>query len=454
MAAGKLAYVCQSCGYTTPKWMGKCPDCGQWNSLVEERLEPARSKRRAGGRGSAPLPITKVVSESQSRFVTGIGEFDRILGGGVVPGSLVLVGGDPGIGKSTLLLQMASKLSSNQGQVLYVSGEESAAQTKQRAERLGALGENLWVFTEVNLEHILDYIHNAAPRLAIVDSIQTVYHPELGAAPGSVSQIRECTDRFLRLAKSRDIAFFLIGHVTKSGAIAGPRLLEHMVDTVLYFEGDRHQSFRILRAVKNRFGPTNEIGVFEMGPKGLIEVTNPSKIFLAQRGERVAGSVVVSSLEGTRPLLVELQALVSRSNYSMPQRVVTGVDYQRLVMLLAVLEKKHGMRLGSQDVFVNAAGGIKVDEPAVDLGIVTAIASSYRDRPVDPDTVIVGEVGLGGEVRAVSHPDERVREAQKLGFGRCVISAGNLPALSTGVSLKVSGVKTVREALDQLLESS
>lgn len=454
MSPGKIAYVCQSCGYTTPKWLGRCPDCGQWNSLVEERLKTGKGSREKGRKISTPLPITEVVSESQSRFITGIGEFDRILGGGVVPGSLVLVGGDPGIGKSTLLLQMASRLSSDHGKVLYVSGEESAAQTKQRAERLGSLSPNLLVYTEVNLEHILDYIQNEGPRFAVVDSIQTVYHSELSAAPGSVSQIRECTDRFLRLAKSRDIAFFLIGHVTKSGAIAGPRLLEHMVDTVLYFEGDRHQAFRVLRAVKNRFGPTNEIGVFEMGPKGLMEVSNPSEIFLAQRGERVSGSVVVSSLEGTRPLLVELQALVSRSNYSMPQRVVTGVDYQRLVMLLAVLEKKHGLRLGTQDVFVNAAGGIKVDEPAADLGIITAIASSYRDRTVSSDTVIVGEVGLSGEVRAVSHADERVREAQKLGFRRCVISAGNVSALSKGISLQVTGVKTVRQALEHLLKSS
>lgn len=432
--------------------MGKCPDCGQWNSLVEEQLSPSGRTTRTGG--VAPVPITQVESEGQSRLATGIGEFDRILGGGVVPGSLVLVGGDPGIGKSTLLLQVASKLSTDQREILYISGEESAAQTKQRAQRLGALSPKLLVFTEVDLEQILGYIEKKQPRVAIVDSVQTIYHPEQPGAPGSVSQIRECTERLLRLAKSRNVAFFLIGHVTKSGAIAGPRLLEHMVDTVLYFEGDRHHAFRILRAVKNRFGPTNEIGVFEMGPEGLAEVSDPSKIFLAQREKRIAGSVVVSSLEGTRPLLVELQALVSRSNYSMPQRVVTGVEYQRLVMLLAVLEKKYGMRLGTQDVFVNAAGGIRVEEPAVDLGIVLAIASSYYNRPADPQAVIIGEVGLGGEVRAVSNPEKRVKEAQKLGFRRCVISAGNLPSLIQGVSLEVIGVKTVREAMDHLLEAS
>jgi len=454
MATGKSRYICQSCGYMTPKWLGKCPDCGQWNSLMEEQLESPGSKKRAGEKAAAPIPITQVKSESQSRFPTGIGEFDRILGGGVVPGSLVLVGGDPGIGKSTLLLQVASKLSSHHKEILYVSGEESAAQTKQRAERLGTLSQKLLVFTEVDLEKILDYVEVTNPPVTIVDSIQTVYHPELNGAPGSVSQIRECTDRFMRLAKSRNVAFFLIGHVTKSGAIAGPRLLEHMVDTVLYFEGDRHHAFRILRAVKNRFGPTNEIGVFEMSPRGLAEVSNPSKIFLAQRGERLAGSVVVGSLEGTRPLLVELQALVSRSNYSMPQRVVTGVEYGRLVMLLAVLEKKYGMRLGTQDVFVNAVGGIKVDEPAADLGIVAAIASSYRDKPANPDTVVIGEVGLGGEVRAVSQPEKRIKEAQKLGFKRCLISAGNLSGLAKKVSLEIVGVKTVQQALESLLEAT
>ena len=372
----------------------------------------------------------------------------------MVPGSLVLVGGDPGIGKSTLLLQVASMLSADQREVLYISGEESAAQTRQRAERLGTLSEKLLILTEVDVEQIINCIENVHPRVAIVDSIQTLYQPELAGAPGSVGQIRECTGRLLRLAKSQDVAFFLIGHVTKSGAIAGPRLLEHMVDTVLYFEGDRHHAYRILRAVKNRFGPTNEIGIFEMGSRGLVEVSNPSEIFLAQRGENVAGSVVVGSLEGTRPLLVELQALVSRSNYSMPQRVVTGVEYGRLVMLLAVLEKKCGLRLGSQDVFVNAAGGIRVDEPAADLGIVTAIASSFRDRPVNTGTVVIGEVGLGGEVRAVSHSEKRVREAQKLGFKRCVISQGNISGFSRGISMEVVGVKTIREALDRLLKAS
>ena len=454
MTKGKIRYVCQSCGYVAPKWMGKCPDCEQWNSLVEERQISTKRTRMIQEGSTAPVSITQVASESQIRFATGIEEFDRILGGGVVPGSLVLVGGDPGIGKSTLLLQVASMLSADQREVLYISGEESAAQTRQRAERLGTLSEKLLILTEVDVEQIINCIENVHPGVAIVDSIQTLYQPELAGAPGSVGQIRECTGRLLRLAKSRDVAFFLIGHVTKSGAIAGPRLLEHMVDTVLYFEGDRHHAYRILRAVKNRFGPTNEIGIFEMGPRGLVEVSNPSEIFLAQRGENVAGSVVVGSLEGTRPLLVELQALVSRSNYSMPQRVVTGVEYGRLVMLLAVLEKKCGLRLGSQDVFVNAAGGIRVDEPAADLGIVTAIASSFRDRPVNTDTVVIGEVGLGGEVRAVSHSEKRVREAQKLGFKRCVISQGNISGFSRGISMEVVGVKTIIEALDRLLKAS
>jgi DNA repair protein RadA/Sms len=434
MPKTKAMYICQSCGYSTLRWMGKCPHCGQWNSLMEERVRSSHGVKTARSEDAVPVPVTRIESGNQSRFATGIEEFDRILGGGVVPGSLVLVGGDPGIGKSTLMLQVASRLGAKQRQVLYVSGEESAAQTRQRAERLGALCEHLCVFTEVDLDRILGYI-------------QTVYQPDMQSAPGSASQIRECTARFLRLAKSLNIAFFLIGHVTKSGAIAGPMLLEHMVDTVLYFEGDRHHAYRILRAVKNRFGSTNEIGVFEMGPRGLAEVPNPSKIFLAQRETSASGSVVVGTL-------VELQALVSRSNYNVPQRVVTGAEYGRLVMLLAVLEKRCGLRLGTQDVFVNAAGGIRVGGPDADLGIVTAIASSYRDRPADPDAVVIGEVGLGGEVRAVSHLEKRIKEAEKLGFQRCVVPHANSPGLKGGRDMEVVGVKSVQEALDLLLKAA
>ncbi len=422
--------------------------------MVEEQIETAGPRRKRPGKAATPVPITQVEGADQNRLTTGLEEFDRILGGGVVPGSLVLVGGDPGIGKSTLLLQVASSLAIPDREILYVSGEESAVQTRHRAERLGVLSPQLLILTEIDLDRIVAYLDKAHPPVVVVDSIQTVYHPEFAGTPGSVGQIRECTDRLLRLAKSQNVSFFLIGHVTKAGAIAGPRLLEHMVDTVLYFEGDRHHAFRILRAVKNRFGPTNEIGVFEMGSKGLVQVSNPSKIFLAHRGERIAGSVVVGSLEGTRPLLVELQALVSKSNYQMPQRVVSGVEHQRLVMLLAVLEKKLGLRMGNQDVFVNVAGGIRVDEPAADLGTVTAIVSSYRDRTADPEAVVIGEIGLGGEVRPVSHLDKRLKEAQKLGFKRCVVSAGNLPHGAQGISLNVVGVRTVSEALDQLLQAS
>jgi DNA repair protein RadA/Sms len=435
--------------------MGRCPDCDSWNSLIEE-LEPSR-RPAAGGRGRreavAAVPVTRVEMEDHGWTPTGIGEFDRILGKGVVSGSLVLVGGDPGIGKSTLMLQVASRLAREGRPVLYVSGEESTVQTRGRAERLNALNDHLSVYPEVDLGQILTTVEQIHPWAVVIDSIQTVYHPELQGPPGSVSQIRECTAGIMRLAKSLHITFFLIGHVTKSGAIAGPRLLEHMVDTVLYFEGDRHHAYRILRAVKNRFGSTDEIGVFEMSPAGLVEVANPSEIFLSHRGQATSGSVVVGSVEGTRPLMVEVQALVSASNYGVPQRVVSGVEHGRLVMLLAVLEKRYGLRLGNQDVFVNAAGGIRLNGPSVDLGMAVAIVSSYKDRPVHPRTMVVGEVGLGGEVRPVRLLQKRLREAEKLGFERCVVPRANLGKKNAKRSLEVTGVEDVGQALDQLLGS-
>jgi DNA repair protein RadA/Sms len=456
MAKQKTIYVCQSCGYRSPRWMGRCPDCDSWNSLIEE-LEPARRTASKGSRSTAgaaaAVPVTQVEVENHGWTPTGIGEFDRILGKGVVSGSLVLVGGDPGIGKSTLMLQVASRLAREGRPVLYVSGEESTVQTRGRAERLDALSDQLSLYPEVDLGQILSTVEQSRPWAVVIDSIQTVYHPDLQGPPGSVSQIRECTAGIMRLAKSLDVTFFLIGHVTKSGAIAGPRLLEHMVDTVLYFEGDRHHAYRILRAVKNRFGSTDEIGVFEMTPAGLREVDNPSKIFLSHRGPAASGSVVVGSVEGTRPLLVEVQALVSSSNYGVPQRVVSGMEHGRLVMLLAVLEKRYGLRLGNQDVFVNAAGGIRLSGPSVDLGMAVAIVSSYKDRPAPPQTMVVGEVGLGGEVRPVRLLGKRIREAQKLGFKRCVVPRASLAGEDGKRSIEVTGVEDVGQALDQLLGS-
>jgi len=456
MTKRKTVYVCQSCGYRSPRWMGRCPDCDSWNSLVEE-LEPARPS--AAGRGTSPtwavkaVPVTQVDMEDHGWTSTGIGEFDRILGNGVVSGSLVLVGGDPGIGKSTLMLQVAAQLARKGHQVLYVSGEESTVQTRGRAERLEALSDHLSLYPEVDLGQILNTVEQIRPWAVVIDSIQTVHHPDLQGPPGSVSQIRACPAGIMRLANSMHITFFLIGHVTKSGAIAGPRLLEHMVDTVLYFEGDRHHAYRILRAVKNRFGSTDEIGVFEMSPTGLLEVANPSEIFLSHRGQASSGSVVVGSVEGTRPLLVEVQALVSASNYGVPQRVVSGVEHGRLVMLLAVLEKRYGLRLGTQDVFVNAAGGIRLNGPSVDLGMAVAVVSSYKDRPVQPRTVVVGEVGLGGEVRPVRLLQKRIREAEKLGFERCIVPQANLGKEKQKRSIEVIGVEDLGQALDQLLGS-
>lgn len=428
--------------------MGRCPGCGQWNTLVEERTESG--KKIVGGisTGEKPLPVTVIQTEEETRISTGIGELDRVLGGGIVPGSLILIGGDPGIGKSTLLIQISQEVG-QAGRVLYVSGEESAKQTKLRANRLGVDNPNVYVVAETRLKTIEEYISEILPRIVIIDSIQTVFSEELQSAPGSVSQVRDCTARLMRIAKEQDIPIFIVGHVTKEGAIAGPRVLEHMVDTVLYFEGERHHTFRILRGVKNRFGSTNEIGIFEMGDRGLRQVVNPSEIFLTKRNEKVSGSAVVSSMEGTRPVLAELQALVSTTNYGVPRRTVTGVDYNRVALTIAVLEKRIGLGLGNQDIFVNVVGGIKIDEPAADLGVALSIVSSYRDLPIPAGTVIIGELGLTGEIRPVSRIEARVKEAEKLGFNKVIIPADNQGRFGK-TEVSVAGVRNISEAMEEV----
>ena len=450
----KTVYVCQSCGSQSPRWMGKCPDCGQWNTLVEERVEKPKDIGSAKrGHGTEPLSLDEIKTGDEDRFVTRIGELDRVLGGGIVTGSVVLIGGDPGIGKSTLVLQMLRQVSEFRGKALYVSGEESPAQIKMRAQRLGVKAENLYVLAETSLDEVLRAADELQPQVIVVDSVQTVYTSELPSAPGSVGQVREVSGRLMLYAKRTGIPTFLVGHVTKDGAIAGPRVLEHIVDTVLYFEGDRGHAFRILRAVKNRFGSTNEIGVFEMKESGLAEVANPSELFLAERPKDATGSVVVSSLEGTRPILAELQALVTPTKMTMPRRTSIGVDYNRVSLLIAVLEKRVGMHLMGMDVFVNVVGGLKIDEPAVDLGIIAAVASSFREKPIDPNTVVMGEVGLAGEVRAISQAEVRLKDAAKLGFTRCILPAVNVEKLekSAGIAkMQLMGVRTVDEAMDRL----
>jgi DNA repair protein RadA/Sms len=458
VARERSVYRCQTCGFAASK-AGTCPDCartGTYVALVEERS--ALSSRVARPRlaaGARPVPIGDIAVTSGERITTGIGELDRVLGGGVVPGSLVLIGGDPGIGKSTLLLQASRSLAERAGPLLYVSGEESAAQVKLRADRLGIAPRDLYFLAETDLQVIEAHAAELKPRALVVDSIQTVFLPGLESAPGSVSQVRECAARLMLWSKGRGTATFLVGHVTKDGAIAGPRVLEHLVDTVLYFEGEQHHAHRVLRAVKNRFGSTNEIGVFEMGEQGLTEVTNPSGFFLAERPRGAAGSVIVSSLEGSRPLLLELQALVTPASFGTPRRTVLGADYNRVCLLLAVLEKRAGFPLQSQDVFVNVAGGGRVTEPAADLGVIVAAASSFLDRPVRGDTVIMGEVGLAGEVRAVAGLAARLKEAAALGFTAAVVPQNNLAGnnLTRGIThpLDVQGVASVDDAVKALL---
>lgn len=444
----KALYACQKCGYQSPKWLGKCPDCGTWNSLIEEIV--SQSARFPAGETVKPLPLSQVKRDLHQRFSCGISEFDRVLGGGLVKGSVVLIGGDPGIGKSTLLLQASAHISEVAGSVLYVSAEESPEQIKLRSLRLGINADRLYLLAETNIERIIAQITSLKPKVVIIDSIQTVFTAAIESAPGSVSQVRESAGRLMIIAKGSGTPIFLVGHVTKDGALAGPRVLEHLVDTVLYFEGDSGHAFRILRAAKNRFGSTNEIGVFEMKDIGLCEVANPSELFLAERPLGAAGSVVVAALEGTRPLLVELQALVSSSSFGNPRRTTIGVDHNRLALLVAVLEKKVGLHLSGHDIFMNAVGGVRLNEPAADLGMIMAVASSHLDKPVDPQTLFLGEVGLSGEVRAVSQPEIRIKEAAKLGFKRCILPAGSLSQVKVK-GIELAGVKKVEEALEAAL---
>jgi DNA repair protein RadA/Sms len=451
--SSETIFVCQSCGHQSGKWLGKCPECGEWNSLVEER---ARQTKKASGRNGFRLrDITAVAyndieSQDDVRISSGVTEFDRVLGGGIVPGTLVLIGGDPGIGKSTLLLQVADRLSSSGTVVLYVSGEESERQIKLRGERLGVEAKGLYLLPETNLENIFHEIDRLNPGAIIVDSIQTVFSSLMDSAPGSVSQVREVAHQFLLLAKNRTIPVFLIGHITKEGSIAGPKALEHIVDTVLYFEGERHHNHRIVRATKNRFGAANEVGVFEMTGTGLVPVANPSQMFLQERPQNVAGSIVTACMEGTRPVLVEIQALVSGTKFGTGRRMAQGVDQNRVSLLIAMLEKRTGLQLIGDDVFVNIAGGLEVDEPAADLGVVAAIASSFKNMTVDPHTAVFGEVGLTGEVRGAMQPAVRAREAQALGFKKILMPASNAVGLERLLGVRVVGVRSVEEAMEEL----
>jgi DNA repair protein RadA/Sms len=445
-------YVCQNCGTESPRWIGKCPSCGEWNTFTEELVSSvaARRSKKSFAENAMPVPISEIDSVDNERVKTGLEEFDRVLGGGIVPGSVCLLGGDPGVGKSTLMMQVAANLGKHV--VLYITGEESAKQIKLRSERLHfPASKSLLLLAETNMEIINDVVGRGEPNFVIVDSIQTMYRPELESAPGTVSQVRESTALLMRIAKTKGMSVFVVGHVTKEGVIAGPRVIEHMVDTVLQFEGERHYSYRILRAIKNRFGSTNEIGIFEMHDTGLREVKNPSEVFLSERTYGTSGSTVVASMEGTRPILVEVQALVTPTTYGVAQRTSTGFDYRRLSLLLAVLEKRVGLHLGNYDVFVNVAGGVRIEEPAVDLGIAASIASSIRDVPTDSQSVAVGEIGLGGEIRTISQIDKRVLEAKKLGFKRIVVPKNNLRGLKTDGEIKVVGVETVNQALEELL---
>ena len=427
MGKGKRSqFICQECGHISLRWLGRCPDCNQWNSFVEEMVISEKGKQQHSAlTSSVPEPITNITATEHDRLSTQIGELDRVLGGGIVPGSVSLIAGDPGIGKSTLLLQATDALSQRYGTVLYVSGEESVSQTKLRANRLDIHSNSLYVLCENSLEQIESHIVNLNPIVVVIDSIQTVFQPQLQSAAGSVTQVRESAGHLLILAKTKNIPLILVGHVTKDGSLAGPKVLEHMVDTVLYFEGENHHVYRVLRAVKNRFGSTNEIGVFEMSTLGLVEVANPSELFISDRVENISGSVVVSSIEGTRPILFELQALVAPSNFGIPRNTATGTDRQRIALLVAVLQKRVGFDIGDADVFVIVTGGMRVDERGVDLGIVMAIASNHRDIPIPQKTVVIGEVGLGGEIRPVTHVDRRLREASKLGFNRAVFPEYN-----------------------------
>lgn len=457
MSKGKVTTVfyCQNCGYESSKWMGQCPGCRQWNTFVEETLSSTEVKNTAGqrkalSRKAEPCVLSEITIREENKILTGVGELDRVLGGGIVQGSLTLVGGDPGIGKSTLLLQVCKNLADAGHKILYISGEESGVQIKMRADRIGSFSENMLLLCETSLGTIEEVIRKQKPEVAVIDSIQTMYSDTVSAAPGSVSQVRESTGIFLQLAKGLGVSIFIVGHVTKEGTVAGPRVLEHMVDAVLYFEGDRHASYRILRGVKNRFGSTNEIGVFEMEASGLKEVMNPSEFMLSGKPEEASGSIVVCSMEGTRPVLIEIQALVCHTNFGIPRRQTIGTDFNRVNLLIAVLEKRLGIQLGNCDAYVNIAGGIKITEPAIDLGIAMAIVSSFRNRSIDNKMIAIGEVGLSGEVRAVSQIQVRVQEAKKLGFTTCVIPFVCMESVREVTGIRIVGVRTIGDAINLL----
>ena len=451
MAKIKTVFVCSECGYESAKWLGKCPACNEWNTFYEEKISNNVSSNNPTGKQKniTPRKLKEIVGIDAARASTGIGELDRVLGGGLVKGSLVLVGGEPGIGKSTLILQICDKIQ-GEGKVLYVSGEESAEQVKIRADRLGINNDDIMFLGETDIDSIQEAILSINPKLVIIDSIQTMYSPDITSAAGTVSQVREITARVMRVCKDNSITTIIIGHVTKDGNIAGPRVLEHMVDTVLYLEGERYFSYRILRSVKNRFGSTNELGMFEMKNEGMVEITNPSSILISERKDNPAGSVVVASMEGTRPLLIELQALTSTSVFGIPKRTANGLDYNRLAVLIAVLEKKAGLALGNQDVYLNVVSGIRIVEPAVDLGVILACCSSYRNVSIPTDVVVVGEVGLTGEVRAVNLIEKRIKEAEKLGFKKCIIPESNKKLLKDSYKLDIIGVRNINEAIKAL----
>ncbi|HEY5535949.1 MAG TPA: DNA repair protein RadA [Ignavibacteria bacterium] len=450
----KTKFVCQSCGYSSPKWSGKCPDCGLWNTMAEEIVDTNKIKNERSSSLKAKsadiVLLSDVESQGEVRFKTGIEEFDRVLGGGIVPGSVVLIGGDPGIGKSTLMLQVADKIKNKK--ILYISGEESSSQIKLRCERLNYHLENFYLLSETNLEIITSVIENENPDLVVVDSIQTIYRPDIESSPGTIVQLRESTSYLIKIAKFKNIPIMLVGHITKDGAIAGPKVLEHMVDTVLQFEGERTHLYRILRGIKNRFGSTNEIGIFEMTDKGLREVQNPSEVFLSQRNYGASGCVISASIEGTRPILIEVQALVTSTSYGFPQRTSIGFDYKRLNIIIAILEKKLGIFLSKYDIFLNIAGGIKIDEPAIDLAVALSIYSSLKDIPVDSETVVIGELGLSGEVRTISYIEKRISESSKLGFKQIILPKNNLKNVDVKkYKSKITGVERIREAVDLII---
>ncbi|MCX5669249.1 MAG: DNA repair protein RadA [Candidatus Omnitrophica bacterium] len=454
----RSVFSCSSCGYQSPKWLGRCPDCNSWNSFSEEDYTPvsSASKERVSLYKDGPVLLKDVVARDQDRLKTNIVELDRVLGGGIVKGSVILIGGDPGVGKSTISLQVSNHLTKQGIGVLYVSGEESVAQTKLRAKRLGESGsDNLYIVNQTDLSLIIEYIRKLKPQVVVIDSIQVIFDPGISSSPGSVSQVRECAASLTQLAKTTGTSIFIIGHVTKEGTLAGPRVLEHIVDTVLYFEGDRFAIYRILRAVKNRFGSTNEIGVFEMAAVGLVEVKNPSEIFLSERPSNVSGTIVTSILEGTRPLLVEIQSLVSRSSFGFARRRAQGFDFNRLSLLVAVLEKRMGLALEAEDIFINVAGGIKIEDPAADLAVCAVIASSFRDQVVIPRTVVLGEVGLSGEIRSISNVLTRINEAEKLGFKHCILPKNSIKNLKfKNTDMEIIAVSTLKEALDIILGAS